>query len=70
MLQKTASLVAGCHRRAIECAEKARRAFSSEDCEFYLEMERRWLFLARSYEFTDGLDCISSELDRRSRSRK
>jgi hypothetical protein len=28
-------------------------------------MERRWLFLAHSYDFTDRLTTMSNELDRR-----
>ena len=52
---RASQLVADCHRRAIECAEKARATISSTDREFFLDMERRWLFLARIYEFTDRL---------------
>jgi hypothetical protein len=52
---RASQLVADCHRRAIECAEKARATISSTDREFFLDMERRWLFLARIYEFTDPL---------------
>ena len=45
-------LVADCHQRAIECAERAKAATSNTDREFCLDMEARWLFLARIYEFT------------------
>ena len=31
---------------------------------FDRSMEGRWLFLARIYEFTDGLSSLSNELDR------
>ena len=64
MLQKTSKLVAQCHDRATECARSAKGAQTEEDRAFYLNMERRWLFLARSYEFTDRLGSISTELDR------
>jgi hypothetical protein len=45
-------LVADCRQRAIECAEKAKATTSNTDREFCLDMEGRWLFLARIYEFT------------------
>ena len=33
-----------------------------DDREFYLNMELRWLFLARIYEFTDRLGSFTTEL--------
>ena len=57
-------LVADCRQRAIECAEKAKATTSNTDREFCLDMEGRWLFLARIYEFTDRLGSLSNELDR------
>jgi hypothetical protein len=65
MLQKTSELVADCHRRAFECNENAKAATNAEDRQFYLDMERRWLFLARSYELTDRLTTMSDDIDRR-----
>jgi hypothetical protein len=47
-------LVADCRQRAIECADKAKATTSNTDREFFLDMEGRWVFLARIYEFTDG----------------
>jgi hypothetical protein len=35
--------------------EKVEAAVNPQDREFFAEMERRWLFLASSYEFTDRL---------------
>lgn len=67
MLQRTAELVVDCHQRALEYAERARCAQTPDDREFYLDMERRWLYLARSYEFTDRLDALTRELDGRPR---
>ena len=60
-------LVADCHRRAIECAEKAKATTSNTDREFCLDMEGRWLFLARIYEFTGS---PSNELDRHQNERE
>jgi len=65
MLQKTAKLVADCHRRAAECAERARCAQTPGDRQFYLDMERHWLMLADSYELTDRLGSFRSYVDRR-----
>lgn len=53
--------VADCRQRAIECAERAKATTSNTDREFCLDIEGRWLFLARIYEFTGSL---SNELDR------
>jgi hypothetical protein len=54
-------LVADCRQRAIECADKAKATTSNTDREFCLDMEGRWLFLARIYEFTDRLGSLSNE---------
>jgi hypothetical protein len=66
MLQRTAKLVADCYQRAAESAQRARNAQNASDREFYLDMERRWMFLADSYEFTDRVTSMSNELDRHS----
>src|SRR5262245_4145298 len=50
---RASQLVADCHSRAIECAEQAKAAASNTDREFSLDLQRRWLFLARIYEFID-----------------
>ena len=70
MLQRTAKLVADCCQRAAESAQRARNAQNASDREFYLDMERRWMFLANSYEFTDRVTSASNELDRHHRKRK
>ena len=58
---KSSQLVADCRQRAIECAEKAETAISNTDREFLLDMTGRWLFLAKIYEFTDGLGSLSND---------
>jgi hypothetical protein len=58
---KSSQLVADCRQRAIDCAEKAETAISNTDREFLLDMTGRWLFLAKIYEFTDGLGSLSND---------
>jgi predicted transcriptional regulator len=42
-------------RHAEECRQRAKTALNSSAIQDYLEMEQRWLSLARSYEFTEQL---------------
>lgn len=65
MLLKSNSSVAECRQRAAECAEHANNAGNPELGQFYLDMERRWMRLARSCEFSDNLTDMSREIDRR-----
>ena len=54
MLQKLDSEIRECYRHAAECsrrADESRDAFTRQD---FLEAEKRWLCLARSYEFANG----------------
>ena len=51
MLSKSSKQVAHCYRRAAECRELAER--HENEREFYLERERAWLTLARSFEFSE-----------------
>lgn len=51
MLSKSSKQVAHCYRRAAECRELAER--HEIEREFYLERERAWLTLARSFEFSE-----------------
>jgi hypothetical protein len=44
-----------CHRQAEKCADLARIQSDPGRRREYLEMHRRWLTLARSYEFTNDL---------------
>lgn len=55
MLLKLSKEIAGCYRHAAECREEARLARDPVTKEEYLEMEQRWLLLARSHEFTQRL---------------
>ena len=60
MLNKMSDDIAECYRHAEDCARRAQG-----ECEFslrqdFLDLERRWLGLARSYEFTDRLQRFRS----------
>jgi hypothetical protein len=44
-----------CRDHAALCASKARNVASAEAREDFLKLERSWLQLARSYEFTQQL---------------
>jgi len=56
MLRRSSATIADCHRRALEAAERAERASSPEDQDFWLGRERRWLELAQHQEACERLD--------------
>jgi len=53
-----------CLQHAEHCARQAAAQTNCKLKEDFLEMERRWLFLARSYEFTERLGDFSDEAKR------
>jgi hypothetical protein len=55
MLYSISKPVAVFYQHAYECNEKARKARDSEEREFYLDMERRWLSLAHHRDLTERL---------------
>jgi hypothetical protein len=55
MLHNLSEEIRGCLRHAEECARKAREANKPRLREDFLEMERRWLRLAHSYQFAKKL---------------
>jgi hypothetical protein len=55
MLQNVSEEIRECLRRAEECKRLSKTALSASGIQDYLEMEQRWLNLARSYEFTERL---------------
>lgn len=55
MLRFLPQNVRDCHARAAECREKAEAIADTMLKAHFLEMEERWLYLARSYEFVDSL---------------
>ena len=55
------SIEAGeCRRYAEHCADRARLQSDPQLRQDFLEMQRRWLALARSYEFAERLEFLSS----------
>jgi hypothetical protein len=60
MLQNLSQDVRECYRRAEDCAEKARGAPTEELREDFLRLEKSWLTLAHSYEFTDRLSAFNA----------
>ena len=53
-----------CLRHAEDCARKAAAQTCPKLKDDFLDMERRWLFLARSYEFTERITDFSAETKR------
>jgi hypothetical protein len=54
-----------CYRRAEDCARKATAQTDPQSKADFLGLELRWLFLARSYEFTERLTDFSAETKRK-----
>ena len=60
MLQKLDGEIRECYRHAAECsrsADQVRDLFKKQD---FLDMEKRWLCLARSYELAERLSNFTS----------
>jgi len=55
VLQNLSQEIRECLRRAEECRRLAKTAPSASAIQDYLDMEQRWLALARSYEFAERL---------------
>ena len=67
MLSDVSQQVRDCHDRAAEAKEKAEATSDPALKADLLEMERRWLVLARSYAFTESLDDFTHEKSVRQR---
>ena len=65
MLYSISERVAELYERAFACNDKAARARDSEEREFYLDMERRWLSLAHHRDLTERLTRIAQDIARR-----
>ena len=59
MLQNLSQEIRECLRRAEESTRLAKTAVTAGAINDYLEMEQRWLALARSYEFAERLGANS-----------
>ena len=64
MLSNLSEQVRECLQNAENCARQAAAQTSAKSKENFLDLERRWLALARSYEFTDRLDGFCGEAKR------
>jgi hypothetical protein len=64
MLNNLSEQIRECLRHAEDCARKAAAQTDPKLKEDFLDMERRWLFLARSYEVTEQLTDFSAETKR------
>ena len=64
MLQNPSEEIAECYRRAAEARERAMHAHDPALKQDFLDMERRWMSLAHSYDFTHRLSDFSTEAER------
>ena len=55
MLNKLSEQIRGCLEHAEDCARKAAAQTDPQLKQDFLDVERRWLLLARSYGFTEQL---------------
>ena len=67
MLNNLSKQIRECLRHAEDCARKAAAQTDPQLKENFLDMERRWLFLARSYEFTERVTDFSAENKRQAK---
>ena len=65
MLNNLSEHVRDCLQRAQDCAHRAAAQTDPRVKEDFLDLERRWLHLARSYEFSDRLDDFCGETRRK-----
>jgi hypothetical protein len=67
MLNNLSEQIRECLQHAEDCARKAAAQTDPKLKEDFLDMERRWLFLARSYEFTERISDFSAETKRQAK---
>ena len=61
MLENLGAEIQECYRHALEARRKAEAARNESERDDFLNMERRWLSLARSYELSERLSRITNE---------
>jgi hypothetical protein len=66
MLKNLSEQVRECLKHAEDCARVAAEQACPKRKEEFLDLERRWLALARSHEFTERLDDFCNENKRNS----
>jgi len=64
MLLKLSVEIRECYRHAEEARQRAEATAHLPTKAEYQEMERRWLSLARSYEFSERLASFTNEVKR------
>ncbi len=67
MLNNLSEKIRECLRHAEDCAQSAAAQTDARLKADFLDMERRWLFLARSYELTEQLTDFSAENKRQAK---
>ena len=65
MLKNLSEEVRECYRHAEDCARKAAAQTDPNLKADFLDLELRWQFLARSFEFSERLTDFSDEAKRR-----
>jgi predicted AAA+ superfamily ATPase len=65
MLNNLSDQIRECLRHAEDCARQAAAQSDPNLKDDFLDMERRWLLLARSYDFTERLNDFSNETKRK-----
>jgi hypothetical protein len=56
MLSKLSEEIAECYRHAENCAQRAKVESDPGLRQDFLDIERRWITLARSYELTERIE--------------
>jgi hypothetical protein len=64
VLNNLSEQIRECYRHAEDCARKATSQTDPQTKADFLDLERRWLLLAQSYEFTERLHDFSGETKR------
>ena len=70
MLQNLSKDIRECYHRAEECRHKAQTASTELMKANFLQMEQRWLSLARSYEVTESVSNFTNSFRTRGRSKE
>jgi hypothetical protein len=65
MLSNLSDQIRDCHHRAEEARQQADATTDATLKAIFLDMERRWLMLVRSYEFAESLGEFTKESKRR-----
>jgi len=64
VLKSLSEEIRECYRHAENCARKAAAQTDPKIKDDFLQLEQRWLFLARSYELIERLTDFSDEAKR------